>query len=285
MKEFEEQGGIAFIIKQNIGISLPEKMKDEVRYLVKHASDENHKELSPAEIYQLFEDNYVTRKPVFDIPLCRFEQADGIHAEITIEQNKEKRVIETSGNGRLDAVSNAIKVYFGIDYELTYYEEHAISKGSSSKAAAFVGLVCDGRTYWGVGIDEDIIKSSIAALVTASNQIAESKHAVSGREERIVDILNYIQMHYQTVTLDELADKFSLSTPYLSKYIKEKSGKTFQDTVKDIRFGKARLLLKETTQTVEAIATEVGYENVEHFNRLFKKTYGCTPMQYRSGKQ
>ena len=148
-----------------------------------------------------------------------------------------------------------------------------------------MGLVCDGRTYWGVGIDEDIIKSSIAALVTASNQIAESKHAVSGREERIVDILNYIQMHYQTVTLDELADKFSLSTPYLSKYIKEKSGKTFQDTVKDIRFGKARLLLKETTQTVEAIATEVGYENVEHFNRLFKKTYGCTPMQYRSGKQ
>lgn len=279
------KGGIAFILKQNFGISLPEKMKDEVRYLVKHASDENHKELSPAEIYQLFEDNYVTRKPVFDIPLCRFEQADGIHAEITIEQNKEKRVIETSGNGRLDAVSNAIKVYFGIDYELTYYEEHAISKGSSSKAAAFVGLVCDGRTYWGVGIDEDIIKSSIAALVTASNQIAESKHAVSGREERIVDILNYIQMHYQTVTLDELADKFSLSTPYLSKYIKEKSGKTFQDTVKDIRFGKARLLLKETTQTVEAIATEVGYENVEHFNRLFKKTYGCTPMQYRSGKQ
>ncbi len=92
------EGGIAFILKQNFGISLPEKMKDEVRYLVKHASDENHKELSPAEIYQLFEDNYVTRKPVFDIPLCRFEQADGIHAEITIEQNKEKRVIETSGN-------------------------------------------------------------------------------------------------------------------------------------------------------------------------------------------
>ena len=52
----------------------------------------------------------------------------------------------------------------------------------------------------------------------------------------------------------------------------------------DIRFGKARLLLKETSQTVEAIAAEVGYENVEHFNRLFKKTYGCTPMQYRSSK-
>ena len=54
------KGGIAFILKQNFGISLPEKMKDEVRYLVKHASDENHKELSTAEIYLFYEDNYVT---------------------------------------------------------------------------------------------------------------------------------------------------------------------------------------------------------------------------------
>ena len=79
-------------------------------------------------------------------------------------------MVQTAGNGRLDAVSNAIKSYFGISYELACYEEHAISRGSSSKAAAYVGIVYDGKTYWGVGIDEDIIKGSIAALVAAVNK-------------------------------------------------------------------------------------------------------------------
>ena len=61
---------------------------------------------------------------------------------MTIEQGKKKEWIETTGNGRLDAVSNAIKMYFGISYELTVYEEHAISRVPSSKAAAYVGITC-----------------------------------------------------------------------------------------------------------------------------------------------
>ncbi|MGN1148830.1 MAG: 2-isopropylmalate synthase [Lachnospiraceae bacterium] len=275
------KGGVAFILKQNFGISLPDKMKEEVGYLVKNVSDKTHRELPPKDIYRIFEDNYVNRRPVFDIPECHFKQINGIQASVTIEQNKERRVIETAGNGRLDAVSNAVKAYFGINYELAVYEEHAISKGSSSKAAAYVGLISQGKAYWGVGIDEDIIKSSIAALVVAGNKVAESVNVTEGREERIVDILNYVQNHYRDVTLEGLAESFHLSAPYLSKYIKEKSGKTFQDTVKEARLAKARILLKESSQNVEAIAESVGYENVEHFNRLFKKAFGMTPMQYR----
>ena len=196
-------------------------------------------------------------------------------------QNKERRVIETSGNGRLDAVSNAIKLYFGISYELSVYEENAISRGSSSKAAAYVGIMKDGKMYWGVGIDEDIIKSSIAALVSAGNKLTQSENIREGREERIVDIMNYLKNHYKDVTLDELADNFNLSKPYLSKYIKENAGITFQEAVKQARMKKARAMLKESNKTVESIAASVGYENVEHFNRLFKKSYGMTPVQFR----
>ena len=87
-----------------------------------------------------------------------------------------------------------------------------------------------------------------------------------------------------TVTLDELADEFHLSKPYLSKYIKEKSGNTFGDIVKNVRMKKARALLKSGSMTVEAIAENVGYQNVEHFNRLFKKKYGMTPVQFRNSK-
>ena len=268
-------------LKQNFGMDLPDKMKEEVGYLVKGVSDRRHQELSPEAIYRIFEEHYVNLCDVFQISECHFEQKDGITSRLVIEHNKERRTIETTGNGRLDAVSNAIKMYFGISYELAVYEEHAISEGSSSKAAAYVEIICKGKNYWGVGIDEDIITSSIAALVSAANKMLKSENIVEGREERIVDIMNYIQNHYADVTLDVLADQFNLSKPYLSKYIKEKSGMTFQDAVKKARMKKARTMLKETNQTVESIAAYVGYENVEHFNRLFKKAYEMTPVQFR----
>ena len=280
------KGGISFILKQNFGMSIPDKMKEEVGYLMKGISDQRHKELAPSDIYRIFEDHYINQREIFDIPECHFKQVDGgITAEVTIEQNKERRVIETSGNGRLDAVSNALKLYFGISYELSVYEEHAVSRGSSARAAAYVGILCNGKMYWGAGLDEDIIKSSIAALVSAGNKMAQSENIKEGREERIVDIMRYVQTHYKDVTLEELSDNFHLSKPYLSKYIKEHTGATFQEAVKKARMKKARAMLKETNQTVERIAAGVGYETVEHFNRLFKKTYGMTPIQYRREKR
>ena len=275
------KGGVAFVLKQQFGFALPQAMKEEVGYLIKGVSDRRHQELSPAEIYGIFEENYISPRSVFRIPECHFRQERGIQAEITVEQGGGTRVINASGNGRLDAVSNALKTFFGIRYELSVYEEHAVSKGSSSKAAAYVGIVCEGRFYWGVGVDEDIIKASIAALTSAVNKLTAEQHITKGREERIVEIIGYIQNDYKKVTLETLAGQFHLSKPYLSKYIKEKAGMTFQEAVKTERMKKACALLRETGQTVETVAAEVGYENVEHFNRLFKKEYGITPMQYR----
>ena len=279
------KGGVAYVLKQNFGLTLPAAMKEEVGYLVKGISDERHQELSPNDILGIFKDNYVNLTTVFSVPECHFQQVDGIRAEVTIEQGKERRVIETSGNGRLDAVSNALKLYFGISYELSSYEEHAISKGSSSKAAAYVNILSQGTSFWGVGIDEDIIRSSIAALVSAVNKLAESRNITEGREERIVDIMNYIQNHFKDVTLESLAEAFHLSGPYLSKYIKAKTGSTFQEAVRSARLKRARTLLKDTSQTVESVAAAVGYENVEHFDRIFKKVYGMTPVQFRKERQ
>lgn len=66
-------------------------------------------------------------------------------------------MITSNGNGRLDAVSNAIKQYFNISYELSFYEEHSLTKGSSSKAVAYVGIICNGKTS---GVWESIRISS-----------------------------------------------------------------------------------------------------------------------------
>ena len=95
---------------------------------------------------------------------------------------------------------------------------------------------------------------------------------------------SYIQANYIDITLEDLAEKFYLSKPYISKYIKEKSGITFGEMVKKIRMKKAKSLLKGSNMTVENIALSVGYQNVEHFNRLFKKAYNMTPIQFRNEK-
>ena len=276
------KGGISYILKQNFSISVPEKMREEVGYAVKQVSDEEHKELSPQWVYEIFEDNYIHYTPYFQISECHFRQDDGIMAEATIQYGEKKTIVDANGNGRLDAVSNTIKQYFGITYELSTYEEHALSHGSSSKAMAYVGITHDGKNYWGAGMDEDIIKASIHALVVAVNKLPEMTKDDNHQDDRLVSMLNYIQTNYQTVTLEDMAEQFHLSEPYISKYIKDKSGKTFGEHVAHTRMKRAKTLLKNGNMTVENISYAVGYQNVEHFNRTFKKTFEMTPLQYRN---
>lgn len=278
------KGGVNYILMHSHGINLPKAMREEVGYMVKDVSDKAHKELTPDWVYQIFSDHYINTKSIFHIDECHFKQVDGITAEVTINHAGESKVITSNGNGRLDAVSNAIKQYFNISYELSFYEEHSLTKGSSSKAVAYVGIICNGKTFWGVGIDPDIIRASIEALIVAVNKIEELGSANACTDARMIEIMNYVQANYIEITLDDLAENFFLSKPYLSKYIKEKSGMTFGDLVKKIRMKKAKALLKSSNMTVENIAMSVGYQNVEHFNRLFKKAYDMTPMQFRNQK-
>lgn len=276
------KGGVNYILKQSFGICIPEKMKEELGYLVKDVSDKSHRELNPEWVYRIFEDNYINAKTIFTVDECHYKQEDGIVAEAAIHHDGSKKLITGVGNGRLDAVSNAIKHYFDVSFELEFYEEHSLTSGSSSKAVAYVGVVNNDKKYWGVGIDPDIIKASVEALVVAVNKIEEIRGIDSYKDKRLLEITNYIYANYKEVTLDDLSVKFFLSKPYLSKYIKEKSGMTFGNILKKIRMKKARAMLKSGNATVESIAESVGYQNVEHFNRVFKKMYSMTPVQYRN---
>lgn len=279
------KGGISYILKHNFSISIPDKMKEDVGYSVKQVSDEEHKELSPQWVYDIFTENYVEYMPIFNISECHFQQTNGIMAESTIVCGENSTIVDANGNGRLDAVSNTIKQYFNVSYELSVYEEYALSKGSSSKAMAYVGILCNGKYYWGAGIDEDIIKASIDALVVAVNKLPQIQNDENVKDDRLITMINYIQANYQTITLEDVANNFHLSTPYVSKYIKEKSGKTFGEHVTQIRLKRAKTLLKNGNMTVENISYTVGYPNAEHFIRVFKKVFGMTPIQYRTGSE
>ena len=276
------KGGVAYVLNHNFGLNLPKRMREQVGYMIKNVSDHRHQELTPNMVYEIFEDHYINQMPYFQITECHFRQVDGIMAEVTISFNGQQNTVHANGNGRIDAVSNALKQYFGVSYELSTYEEHALSRGSSSRACAYIGISCRGKMYWGVGIDEDIIRASINALAVCVNKLEDIHKNTGIQDERMNHIMNLIQANYQTITLEKLSTELALSAPYLSKYIKEKSGSTFGDIVKNVRLKKSRTLLKNTKMTVENVAEQVGYQNVEHFNRLFKKKYGMTPTQYRN---
>ena len=118
----------------------------------------------------MFLQRFVENRGTFSVPECHFKQlGNGIEATVTIARGKDTAVVTAVGNGRLDAVTEALKAHFGIEFELTTYEQRALSEKSDSQALSFVGVEKGGKAYWGAGVDEDIIQSSINALVSALN--------------------------------------------------------------------------------------------------------------------
>ena len=166
------KGGVAYVLKQNFGLMIPDKMREEVGYLMKGVSDHAHAELSPDDMLEIFRENYKNIDKKFDIPECHFTQVEGgIKAEVTIEENGQKQIVEALGNGRLNAVSKAIRKHYDIVYHLAEYEEHSLSRNSNAQAMCYVGITDENDNLtWGVGTDEDIIKASIHALVNAVNK-------------------------------------------------------------------------------------------------------------------
>lgn len=166
------KGGIGYILETRFGYLLPKKMRECLGYLVKGISDRKHKELLPDEVFSIFRQNYVDIISPINVTAAHFVQRDGIEATISFEYNGRKVTAADTGNGRLDAVSNAIRSYIGVDYNINTYTEHALEVGSASKAVSYVEIIsADGSSFWGTGIDNDIITSSIKALVSAVNNM------------------------------------------------------------------------------------------------------------------
>ena len=168
------KGGVAYVMEQKYGLNMPKKMREDFGYCVKGVSDHKHKELMPEEIYQIFQDNYVNvEEPYKLIDFVLNKQADGtFKGNVHLMEHGHEVVVETQGNGRFDAASNAIQKEFGIKYDNLIYSEHAMEIGATSRAMAYVGITAEnGKTYWGAGMDTDIITASIKALISAVNRM------------------------------------------------------------------------------------------------------------------
>lgn len=164
------KGGIGFLLMKKFGIDLPPKFRETVSYAVKNVSDRQHKELSPEEIYNIFMSKFVNAEKTLKYKEAHFVQSGEYEAKLTVVQNNRERIITGKGNGRLDAVSDALRRCLNITFTICSYKEHALNTGSKSKAITYVEIADkNGVTTWGAGVHSDIITSSVKGLISALN--------------------------------------------------------------------------------------------------------------------
>ena len=169
------KGGISHVLESRYGYDLPAAMREDFGYTVKRISDRQHKEMQADEIRAIFMEHYVNFFDPLDVVEAHFQQENGIIATITVfNGGSEEHVFTARGNGRLDAVSNALKENLGYQYSIIKYQEHAIEQGSASKAIAYIGIrTPDGLVSWGAGTHDDVMAASVNALVSAINRIGK----------------------------------------------------------------------------------------------------------------
>ena len=168
------KGGIGYLLEQNYGYVLPPKMREHLSYQCKSVSDHDHRELKSEDVLAIFMDRYLNvRSPLAISDLHFTPKSDCVEAVVTFLRHGRQVTVQSTGNGSLDAVSNALKSYTGVRYTLKVYTEHSVQERSSgSTAAAYIGLESEtGVMYWGAGTDTDIIKASAGALIGAYNNM------------------------------------------------------------------------------------------------------------------
>lgn len=168
------KGGVSYILENNYSLKLPKKFSEEVSYFIKSISDKTHNELTPDEIYNAFNNNYVNKFDKIKLNEISFENnSDESISKLTITKDNKILKIEGKGKGKFESVVNAIVSNFkNININDLTYDEHGINKGADSNAITYLSFKDEeGKEIWGVGIDQDILTSSIYALFSAINRI------------------------------------------------------------------------------------------------------------------
>ncbi|MNJ69231.1 2-isopropylmalate synthase [compost metagenome] len=130
---------------------------------------------------------YVNIKSPVEFINYRFTHHDDYETTIKVKANEQVQELNGSGNGRLDAISNALQTKLGVSYSNLMYKEHALEVGSGSQAVSYVGITAaDGKVHWGCGIDVDIMTSSVKALFSAVNNMCAEQNEQAEKQEEAV---------------------------------------------------------------------------------------------------
>lgn len=165
------KGGMAYLLEQEYGLSLPRRLQIEFSRAVQATTDRTGGEVAATDIYALFQHEYLEQITPYAYQAHRLEEdstkAESVQIEIEIIQNGTHVALAGGGNGPIDAFVNAL----GLDIQLMDYHEHAIGSGANAQAACYVELRLDnGPTLFGVGVDGNIVTASFKAVLSAVNR-------------------------------------------------------------------------------------------------------------------
>lgn len=133
---------------------------------------------------------------------------------------------------------------------------------------------------WTNMLEEAAMLEYLYSLGETYESVSLSK-GMGSSSYKMINILMYMADNYNTVTLEELSNKFFYSKTHICRLFFKNTGKSFNHTLTDMKINRACFFLKNTDMTVEDIARAVGYGSSEHFQRMFKKTIGLTPGKFR----
>ncbi|AGP57923.1 2-isopropylmalate synthase [Streptomyces rapamycinicus] len=169
------KGGIAYVLKNDHNLDLPRRMQIEFSKTIQAKTDAEGGEVTPDQIWAAFQDEYL---PTEDNRWGRIslrsaqtstttEGTDALTVEAVVDGAE--TVLTGTGNGPLAAFFDALAA-IDVDVRLLDYSEHTLSEGAASQAAAYIECAIGGQVLWGVGVDANIVRASLKAVVSAVNR-------------------------------------------------------------------------------------------------------------------
>ncbi|WP_344437939.1 2-isopropylmalate synthase [Kitasatospora nipponensis] len=171
------KGGIAYVLKNDHKLDLPRRMQIEFSRIIQAKTDAEGGEVTPADIWAVFQDEYL---PTPQNPWGRISLRE--QQSLTTEDGRDaltvaavvdgvETVLTGTGNGPVSAFADALGA-IGVDVRVLDYAEHALSEGGDAQAAAYVECAVGDQVLWGVGIDANTVRASLKAIISAVNRTA-----------------------------------------------------------------------------------------------------------------
>jgi 2-isopropylmalate synthase len=166
------KGGVAYILEQEFGYSLPKAMHREIGRLINEVADTRGTELTPADVHAVFRQEYLERNaPVALQHFKTTERDSDVTCVASLVIDGVAHQLTGQGNGPIDAFTRALASTPLPRFEVLSYAEHSLGKGSEARAVSYIQIKTDrGETLFGAGIDTNIELASIKAIVSALNR-------------------------------------------------------------------------------------------------------------------
>ena len=168
------KGGVAYVLASKFGFELPRWLQIEFSRVVQRITENSGQEITPDEIWKLFESHYLEAGAVVRLDDFNIQKHQGRETfKATIDYADRKISLDGEGDGVLGAFAMGLKQALQIEFEILEYGEHALGQGVDAEAVTYIQLKVGADRYSGVAISKDIIASSLDALMGAVSRMLE----------------------------------------------------------------------------------------------------------------